>query len=289
MAQILAGVVLTAAPVRPTPSILVVPATQGARAVCEGLIETFTNEKVRVKLAGEKSDAVRCIAKPAGPTRRTCLVEALRGARADAIVVLSTTGRGAQVTVGLQLLSRVGEAERQETLRGARARLPAMAQPAIARTIATLRAVLLIEETHAMTNAPTPGEPPPAAAPTSPTPAPRPVDVPTSATELVLAPPAAPLALELRTPAAVVPPKPRGAAWAVTALAVVGAGTAGTFGALGATGKARLDQTSAGISELRYTEATALRDNSNLQLSIALSAGITAGVAAVIAGVLWAQ
>jgi hypothetical protein len=276
VAALMTGELLSASP---TPSILVVPATKAARPVCEELLEDFTNEQVRVKLAGEKSEAVGCMARPAAD-QRECLVDALKDARVDGVVIITATGK-APLLVGLQLLSRTGEPHGQQTVRTPRARLLAQARPAVSHTIAALRGVLQAEEAVAQAAREQAQRPPvedtPRRQPDAPEdkPALTPRDTPPPV-EITAAPP---------------PPvaRPRGAAWAMTAVAIAGAGTAGAFGTIGYLGKTRLDQTNVGVSELTYTEARTLRDSTNLQLSVALGAGITAGVAAVIAGVLWAQ
>lgn len=260
---------------QPTPSILVVPATPGARSLCEQVLEVFAGENVRVKLAGEKSESVGCMKQPAAE-RKACLVDALTDAKVDATVLVTATAKGAQGVAGFELLSRVGESERQETVKAAKAKLQGASKAAIVRIVQTLRAVLLIEETRHK-------EPPVASPPPPVEPAPRPPpDAPVAELKLLPTPPVPVTALAQVE-------KPRGAAWVMTTVAILGAGAAGTVSALGFMDQARLQQTRGGISELSYGQATALRGQTNTEFTVALSAGITAGVAAIVAGVLWAQ
>ncbi len=251
------------------PSVLIVPATPAARTACEGLVESFAAEHVKVKLAGEKAEATGCLSK--GPDRTLCLVDALEHSKVDGLVMISVAAQRAQLTLTLQLLSRTGESERKEKVSGPKARLATWAQPAIARTVAALRAVVVDE---------------------APKPAPAPVaksaPVETPAPESVLAPKRVVIQpqLDLAEPTPLVA-KPKVAAWVMTVVAIAAAGTAGTLGALGAVDQTRLGQLDNGVSALSYSEARALRTQANAELTIALGAGIGAAAAGVIAGVLW--
>jgi len=66
-------------------------------------------------------------------------------------------------------------------------------------------------------------------------------------------------------------------------------GVAATFTGLALSNKAQLEATNAGLSSLSFAEASRLRDQTNLDLSIALAAGITVLVAGGTAGALWVQ
>jgi hypothetical protein len=262
------------------PSILVVPATAASRPVCEELLESFTSHDVRVKLAGEKAEAVTCTSKQKPADRTACLVDSLTLAKVDAIVlvtaVFTKAGKGSVV---FQLLSRNGESERQEVVRGLRKKVVALSKPAIGRTLGTLQSMLLIEEMHAMdTPKVEPAEQPPPTPPQQ-----QPFEVKLQPRENV---PAVPPAV-----AAIAPPpaKNRTGAIVLTSVAVATAGVGVAFTALGFDGKGRLSGVAGGVSPLSYSQANALKDQSNLQLTVGLSAGITAAVAATIAGVLWAQ
>ncbi|MEW6435453.1 MAG: hypothetical protein AB1730_28485 [Myxococcota bacterium] len=97
--------VLLAAPGWAT-SLLLVPRTEAARPVCESLVETFTAQKLTVKMAGTKSTAIACLAKPAGE-RPACFLEAAKKSRVDGIVLISSQKRGAKLAVTMELLSKV--------------------------------------------------------------------------------------------------------------------------------------------------------------------------------------
>lgn len=290
----LTGLLLASALGATPVSILVVPSTPASRTVCEELLEAFTAENVRVKLAGEKAEAITCTKKK-GTERTACLVESLTKAKVDGLVLVTGNFKAGRGALSLQLLSRKGESERQEVVRGLRKRIATLSKSAINRTIATLKAVLFIEETHAIENHPAPApEPEPANGPVAaieqPAIDPEQGDAPT-AVEVNLTPNPKPPSASQTLAAQVMPApaKNRAGAAIVTGIAVLAAGTGGTFAGLGFMNKNKLERSSAGISELSYSQATALRDQTNLQLTVALSAGITAAVAATIAGVLWAQ
>ncbi len=266
---VLAMTVLTAAP----PSVLIVPSSPAARPTCESLVEVFAAQNVRVKLAGEKAEATGCVKKAAG--RTACLVDSLERAKVDGIVLVTTTARGAQLTVAMQLLSRTGESERQEKVGGLKAKLLTWVRPAVERIVATLQAVI-VEEPQSV---PVVDKPQPVPAPV------RIADAPVTPKltppepahpELVAAPPA--------------PARPsKAGAWVVTGVAIASGGTAAAFGGLGLSAKGRLDHLDNGVSPLTYSQAVALQGQTNQDLTIALGAGIGAAVAAVIAGVLWAN
>jgi hypothetical protein len=252
-------------------SVLIVPASSAARTTCETLVESFAAEHVKVKLAGERAEATGCLNK--GPDRTLCLVDALEHSKVDGLVLVSVATQRGQLSITMQLLSRTGESERQEKISGPKSKVATWAKPAIARTLAALRAVLVDEAPSPAVAAPTVEKAAPIDAPTA-----RPTLTPKRAViqpqvELAEAPPAV--------------VKPKVGAWVVTVIAIAAAGTAATLGVLGASDKARLGQLDNGVSALSYSEARALRTQANTELTIALGAGLGAATAGVIAGVLW--
>lgn len=72
-------------------------------------------------------------------------------------------------------------------------------------------------------------------------------------------------------------------------MAVAGVGVAATFTGLALSNTSRMNTTIEGISPLSYRQAVQLRDQTNIDLTIALSAGITSLVAGSIAGALWVK
>jgi hypothetical protein len=265
---VLAMVMLTAAP----PSVLIVPSAPAARPTCEALVEVFASQNVRVKLAGEKAEAIACVKKATGRTE--CLVDSLKRAKVDGIVLVTATPRGAQLTLAMQLLSRTGESERQEKVSGLKAKLLAWARPAVERTVATLQAVIVEEP-----------QPVPVVEKPQPT---QPVVVSDAPVEPKLTPREPPHPELVATPNAPARPSKAGA-WVVTGVAIAAGGTAAAFGGLGLSAKGRLDHLDNGVSPLTYSQAVALQGQTNQDMTIALGAGIGAAVAAVIAGVLWAN
>ena len=256
-------------------------------------MEGFSAQKVVVKLAGDKSDAVGCMAQE-GPERARCLADAVAKAKVDGLVLVSATRRGPQTTVTLQLMSRQGEPQRQETVRAPKARIAHSARSAIGRTMSALRALLAREQAQerdapARDEAPARAEalaPPPAPSVTPP--APR-RDAPLETRRLE--PPAPPEEVELALPAP--PPavveRSRLPGWIAASVAIAGVGVAATFTGLALSNTSRLNTTIEGLSPLSYSQAVQLRDETNTELTIALSAGITALVAGSIAGALWVK
>ncbi len=274
------------------PSILVVPSSPSARPVCEELVEGFSAEKVSVKLAGDKSEAVGCV-RQTGPARGPCLADAVTQAKVDGVVLVSTTTRGQQLAVTLQLLSRQGEGQRQETVRGPRSRVAPFARPAIARTMAALRTLLAKEKLQERAAAsveasgpspPSPSSPPRAAQPPSPRDAPV-----ASHRRLEPTSPPEDWSFARPTPPPVVAQRSPLPGWIAAGVAVAGIGVAATFAGLALSTKSRLDFTDGGVSPLSYNRAVQLRDQTNTDLSIALGAGICVVVAGGVAGALWVK
>jgi hypothetical protein len=299
----LVGMALLSMTLGAGPSLLVVPANPASRGICEDLQEPFAATSSRVKLAGPRSEAVGCMAKR-GTARVGCLADAEAKAKVESAVVVAATRRGGLLTVTLQLVGRGGELVHQETFRVARARLGPQARAALERGLAALRSSPTATARAAPAPVPKPEpepEPEPELEPltVAEAPAPRPVatDVPREAPPRGLDAPRAPAALQPSVGAqrpeltsaqpAPVTKRSNAAAWVVLGAAVVAAGVAGSFAGLGLSDRARLGTTTGGVSSLSYGQAVQLRDQANLELSVALGAGIGAAVLGSTAGVLW--
>lgn len=302
-------VVLLAAPGWAT-SLLLVPRTEAARPVCESLVEAFTAQKLTVKMAGTKSTAIACLGKPAAE-RPACFLEAAKKSRVDGVVLISSVKRRAQLTVTMELLSKVtGKPRTTQKVKAPQKTLKAKANKPVQRLVVDM----LLED------GPTPAEG--AAAPIAaledgpveddelaPLPAlgneqppeetpPEPEKLPVVVEAPPVEPPPAdvPKVVELTpppkdTPLLVAPAPSRGpnvAAIAVTGVAVAAATAAALFGGMAMAGKAQLENAPNGVSPLSYDEARALQANTNTNFTIALGAGIGAGVSAGVAAYLWA-
>lgn len=301
----LAGPALLSLALAAGPAVLMVPGTPASRVICEDLVEPLSNAGARVKLAGERSDALKCVAKK-GAARAACLAEAQAKAKVEGALVVSAVARGAQLTVTLAPVGRAGEALKAETFKTARARLAQAARGPLDRVLGALRgggglaASQLLPRLEPRPEAPPPvpvAVAPPAVAPV-PAPAAAPTPAPAAAPEPVVAD--APRAASPLAPPEVLAPEPvltarplpavkRSAApgWVLLGAAVVAAGVAGTFAGLGFSDRARLAQAPGGVSSLSYTQAVALRDQANLELSVALGTGIGAAALGTTAGLVW--
>lgn len=302
--------VLLAAPGWAT-SLLLVPRTEAARPVCERLVEAFTAQKLTVKMAGTRSTAVACLAKPAAE-RPPCFLEAAKKSRVDGIVLISSAKRGAKLAVTMELLSKVtGKPHATQKVTAPAKSLKAKANKPVQRLVVEM----LLEDGPAPSGegapvaaldddgadddelAPLPtlgaqAEPPPEA-PTPPEPTPTPVAEP----EPVKPPPGdAPKVVALTPPpqeppvvTTTVPARgPNVAAITVTGVAVAAAAAAAIFGGMGMAGKAQLANAPNGMSPLSYQQAVDLQSSTNTNFTIALGAGIGAGVSAGVAAYLWA-
>ena len=302
-------VVLLAAPGWAT-SLLLVPRTEAARPVCENLVEVFTAQKLTVKMAGTKSTAIACLGKPAAE-RPACFLEAAKKSRVDGIVLISSAKRGAQLTVTMELLSKVsGKPRTTEKVKAPLKTLKAKANKPVQRLVVDMlledgpapsegaAPIAALEdgpvEDDELAPLPTLGtqpEPPPVEAPPEPVKPepvvvapvkPPPADAPTT---VALTPP------PKETPVVIAPAPEKGspaAAIAVTGVAVAAATAAALFGGMGMAGKAQLESAPNGVSPLSYDAARALQSSTNTNFTIALGAGIGAGVSAGLAAYLWA-
>jgi hypothetical protein len=295
----LAGPALVSMLLAAGPSVLVVPANAASRGICEDLLETLANATFRVKLAGERSDAVKCVARK-GAARASCLAEAEGKARVEAALLVTAVRKGPQTVVAVQVVGRAGEPVHLETFRAPRPRLAQAAKAPLERVLASVKAVASapvsgplprLEPRPPPVEAPAtrlaPAEPPLARA-VAPEPQPPAEDAPRVTP--ALQPPVVSQAPDLVAsgPPPVVRRSPV-AGWVVLGVAVLAAGVAGTFTGLAVADRGRLGAVSLDRSELSYTQAVQLRDRANLEFSIALGTGIGAAALGTTAGLLWLE
>ncbi len=266
-------------------SVLLVPQDEKARALADELNEPFTAAKLTVKMAGPGSPAVNCLADKA--TRLACLTGIGEKAKVVAVFVVSGAMKGNKGVLTLEMLAG-GAVVKKESTKVFKGRVKQQMKGPIAQ----LLKLLPKGEPAAPTETPkvvvTQKDPEPDATPQPAVVEPLEVADAPKRVEPVLTPRAQQPndELELRGPAPRAS-KPKVAAWVMTGLAVVAAGTAATFGGLGLAGKGRLETAPGGVSPLSYSEAQALQQSTNTQLTVALGTGIGAGVSGVVAGILW--
>lgn len=268
-------------------SVLLVPTDDKARALAEELTEPFAAAKLTVKMAGPSSPGVACLADKA--TRDACLTGIGEKAKVVAVFVVSGAMKGARGALTLEMLEG-GKVVKKSTTSVAKGRVKVQMKGPVAQLIKLLPKTepsAPLEPTK-VTVSPKEKEPEPEPEPVKP---PEPVKVADAPKKTEPAPVLTPKPrvddeLDLR---AEPPPqrKPKVAAWVVTGLAVVAAGTAATFGGLGLAGKNQLSNAPGGISPLSYSQAQALQQTTNTEFTVALGAGIGAGVTGVVAGILW--
>lgn len=267
-------------------SVLLIPVDEKARVLADDLVEPFGANKLIVKMAGPGSPALNCLK---DADRDGCLRAIGEKAKVEAVFVVSGAMKGAKGNLTIEMLSKGAEMKKQ-TIKVTKGKVKAQMRGPIAALLKLLPKsdASAPVETPKVTVTETPKEPEPVVEPRQKDPEPaKVVDVPKKTEPVVLTPtPPKTEPLVLTTPAPK-QSKPKVAAWVVTGLAVVAAGTAATFGGLGLAGKGQLEKVTAGQSGLSYTQATALQQTTNTQLTVALGTGIGAGVGAVVAGILW--
>ena len=269
-------------------SVLLVPADEKARVLADDLVEPFGDAKLTVKMAGPGSPALNCLK---DPNRDACLTAIGEKAKVVAVFVVTGALKGGKGTLTLEMLS-MGVVLKKDSTKVNKGRVKAQMRAPIASLLKLLpkSAPSAPVETPKLIVTETRIEPEPVVEPRRDPDPPRVSDAPRKTEPVALTPlqPSDPLALNTTPPRR---NKPRVAAWVVTGIAVAAAATAGTFAGLGFAGKGRLDTVNTGPagaqSGLSYSEAVALRETSNTQLTIALGAGIGAGVSGVVAAILW--
>lgn len=268
-------------------SVLLVPQDEKSRALAEELHEPFTAAKLTVKMAGPGSPAVSCLADKA--TRLACLTGIGEKAKVIAVFVVSGAMKGNKGVITLEMLAG-GAVVKKESTKVFKGRVKQQMKGPIAQLLKLLPKVepTAPTETPKVVVTQKEPEPEPDATPEPAVVEPLKVADAPKRVEPVLTPRAQQPndELELRGPSPRAS-KPKVAAWVMTGLAVVAAGTAATFGGLGLAGKGRLETAPGGVSPLSYSEAQALQQSTNTQLTVALGTGIGAGVSGVVAGILW--
>lgn len=267
-------------------SVLLIPVDAKARVLADELAEPFGAAKLTVKTAGPGSPAFNCLTDPA---RDACLAVLEEKAKVEAVFIVSGALKGARGNLTLEMLSK-GTVLKKETIKVSKGKVKVQLRGPIANLLKLLPkpGETAPVETPKVIATETPREPEPVVEPPQRQPEPpQVVDAPKKTEPVVLTPTpptSDPLALKASAPRQV---KPKVAAWVVTGLAVAAAGTAATFGGLGLAEKSRLETAPGGESPLSHSEAVALQQSSNTQLTIALGAGIGAGVSGVVAAILW--
>lgn len=256
-------------------SVLLVPVDEKARVLSDELGEAFGAAKLIVKTAGPGSPALTCLKDPA---REACLGNIGDKAKVVAVFVVSGALKGGKGTLTLELLAQ-GKVVKKESTKVNKGKVKAQMRAPIARLLKLLpkSEPSAPVEVPKLTITETPREPEPE---------PVVADAPRKAEPVALTPSRPRDDLSLQQPS-LKQAKPKVAAWVVTGLAVAAAGTAATFGGLGLAGKGQLATAPEGVSPLSYSQAAALQQSSNTQLTIALGAGIGAGVSGVVAAILW--
>lgn len=259
-------------------SVLLIPVDEKARVLADELIEPFGANKLTVKMAGPGSPALNCLKAAA---REACLENIEEKARVVAVFVVSGALKGSKGTLTLELLSK-GAVLKKDSTKVTKGKVKAQMKG----PIASLLKLLPPSEPSAPVEAPkvtvteTKKDPDQAAEPV------KVADAPKKTEPVALTPSQSADPLALKTPGPK-PVKPKVAAWVFTGLAIAAAGTAATFGGLGLSGKTKLETANEGVSTLSYSEAVALQQSSNTQLTVALGTGIGAGVTGVVAAILW--
>ncbi|MFO0595493.1 MAG: hypothetical protein U0228_09320 [Myxococcaceae bacterium] len=281
-------------------SVLLVPDDDAARAVTAELGDAFSAAKLTVKTAPPGSPAVTCLG---DADRVGCLSTIGEKAKVVGVFVVSGGLKGSKGSLNLELIAG-GKVIKKSTTKISKGKVKTQMKGPVAALIKLLPKgdAAPAPEPAKVTVSEAPKEPEPARVEpktepkVEPKPEPKPEPVAVNDTPKVepkrdepkLTPRARPDDdLDLRQPAPTAK-KPKVAAWVVTGLTIAAAGTAATFAGLGMSAKGRLETVGAdGTSALTYSEATALQQTANLDLTIALGTGIGAGVGAVVSGILW--
>lgn len=247
-------------------SVLLVPADEKSRPAAEAMVETLTAQKLVAKMAPAGSPAVNCLADAA--TRNECLAVIEGKAKVSGVFIVTAAVKGARGTVSIELLAD-GQSVKTEKAKVAKASLKKDVKKPV---LALLKAL--------------PGDDAPVPEP-APAEADAPVkDEPVAAASLTPTTEAPPAAVDV-TSEAPKPAKPKVAAWVMTGVTAAALGVGATFGALGMTKRAQLERAPDGISPYAHSEAVALQQAANQDLTIATGVGIGAGVSFVVTAILW--
>jgi hypothetical protein len=265
-------------------SVLLIPVDEKARVLADELVDPFGTAKLTVKMAGPGSPAVNCLK---DADRDGCLGNIGEKAKVVAVFIVTGALKGGKANLTLEMLNK-GVVIKKDSTKVTKGKI----KNQMRGPIASLLKLLPPSEPSAPTEIPkatvtqTQKDPDPPVEPRTDPDPPKTVDVPRKTEPVALTPTQTADPLLIKTPVTRAS-KPKVAAWVVTGLAVAAAGTAATFAGLGFSGADKLSKTSDGISTLSYTDALALQQQSNTQLTIAMGTGIGAGVAGAVAGILW--
>ena len=286
--------VLTAALLISSPvwssSVLVVCADEASTNLKDDITELLSGSasKNTVKLAGPKAPATACLSVSAAQ-RQECFATAGGAANVEALLLVSTISKAGALAVTFEMLAASdGKALRREVLRTTAAKFKAQAGPVLKLVVAPGAAKKKPPEAAVALAVKRPPrvEPAPEPAPSSAVEAPVVVADRPTATQL------APRSVDSTAELVAMPVKPsssRAGAWVATGAAVAAAVVAGTFGGLGLSNRAQLTRGTNGVSPLSYSQAQALQQTTNVQLTIGLSATIAAGVSGGLAAILWSR
>lgn len=251
-------------------SVLLVPADDKSRPAVEAMVETISAEKRVAKIAPAGSPAVKCLATP--ETRDACLAVMEEKAKVIGIFIVDAAMKGAKGTVTLELFAN-GAVVKKDTVKVAKAKLKKdLKKPVLAllKAIPIDQPAPVAAVTPVVVDTPT-VEPEPAVDETP---------VLTPKTEAPIA------AVDVKTQVAPAP-KPKVAAWVMTGVTAAAIGVGATFGALGMTKRSALERAPDGVSPYSYSQAVAMQQEANRDLTVATGVGIGAGVSFVITAILW--
>ncbi|PZR15452.1 MAG: hypothetical protein DI536_08360 [Archangium gephyra] len=258
-------------------SVLLVPADDKSRPAAEAMVETISAEKLVAKMAPAGSPAVKCLATP--ETRDTCLAVMEEKAKVTGIFIVNAAMKGAKGTVTIELFAN-GAVVKKETAKVAKAKLKKDLKKPVLSLLKAIPAdqpapVIAAAVTPVVVDTPT-AEPAPV------------VDEPKKEAPVLTpkteAAPVAAVDVKTEVPPA---PKPKVAAWVMTGVTAAAIGVGATFGALGMTKRSQLERAPDGVSPYSYSQALALQQEANRDLTIATGVGIGAGVSFVVTAILW--
>ncbi len=278
-------------------SVLVVCADDASRNLKDDITELLSSAKMTVKAAGPKAPATACLSQPAA-SRQACFATAGGAANVETLLLVSTKSQGANLVVTFEVLSAVdGKSVKKEVLRTAAPRFHQNAGPILRRVMGpgakkspttnanAPAAASAVSDSGKKPPKPPELDPPPFAEPSAKTPEPTRVAVSDRPTTVVLEPSVS--STSITAADLTVTTSSHTGAWVTTGVAVAAAGVGGAFGGLGLSNRAKLANAPNGVSPLTYSQAQALQQTSNVQLTVALGAIIAAGVSGGVAAILW--
>lgn len=254
-------------------SVLLVPADDKSRPAAEAMVDTISAEKLVAKMAPSGSPAVKCLATP--ETRDACLAVMEEKAKVTGIFIVTAAMKGAKGTVTVELFAN-GAVVKRETAKVGKAKL----KKDLKKPVLSLLKLIPADQ-------PTPAVAPVVVDPPTNDPEPVVADAPTKEAPVLTPTTEAPMAavdVKTEVPKA---PKPKVAAWVMTGVTAAAIGVGATFGALGMTKRSALERAPDGVSPYSYSQALAMQQEANRDITIATGVGIGAGVSFVITAILW--